>query len=89
MLGGVAIGNELTQKGMKLETLELVLGGYRGGGDGSEYPSKMKMSGRAPQKGGRKKSQRTGVQPCTHPSWNENAIENEGRGETIDTYNTR
>ena len=31
------------------------------GGGGSEYPSKMKMSGVAPIKGGRKKSQQTGV----------------------------
>ena len=60
-----------------------------GGGGDSEYPSKMKMSGRAPLKGCRKKSQRTGVQPCTHPSWIENTLENEGRGETTDTYDER
>ena len=45
----------------------------------------MKMSGVAPIKGGRKKSQRTRVQPCTHPSWTENKLENEERGETTDT----
>ena len=59
------------------------------GGGGSEYPSTMKMSGVAPIKGGRKKSQRTRVQPCTHPSWTENILENEERGETTDTYKKR
>ena len=58
------------------------------GGGGSEYP-KMKMSGVAPVRRGRKKSQRTGVQPCMHPSWIENKLENEGRGETTDTYDKR
>ena len=58
-------------------------------GGGSEYPSTMKMSGVAPIKGGRKKSQRTRVQPCTHPSWTENILENEERGETTDTYKKR
>ena len=43
------------------------------------------MSGVAPIKGGRKKSQRTWVQPCTDPSWTKNILENEQRGETTDT----
>mgnify|MGYP006952552199 CR=1 FL=1 len=49
----------------------------------------MKMSGVAPTKGGRKKAQRTRVRPCTHPSWTENILENEERGETTDTHNKR
>ena len=72
------------RKKRKSNEAKLVLGG-----GGSEYPSKMKMSGVAPIKGGRKKSQRTRVQPCTHPSWTENILENEERGETTDTYKKR
>ena len=52
-----------------------------GGGGGSEYPSFMKMSGVAPQKGVGKKSQPTEFQ--LGPTLE---LENEERGETTETY---